>query len=192
MFNISNAPFQILYVVVIITDCANFYLFIFLTWFLYAHLCNLYCVYSCKLGHGVLGKWLLMSSEPISMDVHRLHYSLVGACCFCSSILLFSISCWFGEWVGVIYMCPHPPASFRIRVECHFLLLFPRLPSLSESTQTLPAIITQPYSAGCEVGSHLAPQTDTFINKLCHLNPGLPDLLSPAHSDLSCEQFWVH
>lgn len=80
---------------------------------------------------------------------------------FCSSSLLFSTSYWCVEWVGVISICPHPPAFFRIRVECHFLPLFPRLPP-SKPSQTLLALSTQPYSTGCVVGSHLATEMDTF------------------------------
>lgn len=69
-----------------------------------------------------------MFSQPINTDVCRMHYSLADACCFCSSVVLFSTSYWSAEWVGVNYMCPHPPDSFRIRVECHFLPLFPSFP----------------------------------------------------------------
>lgn len=100
-------------------------------------------------------------------------------------------------------MCPHPPASFRIRVECHFLPLFPRLPSLSEPSQTLPAISTQLYSAGCESSSHLATQTDTFNNKTIPsesgsawssfsgaLGSGMWAILSPLRSIIHEQGAW--
>lgn len=116
--------------------------------------------------------------------------------------LLFSTSYWCGEWVGVIYMCPHPPASFRIRVECHFLSLFPRLPSLFELCWTLPAISTQPYSSGCEVSSHLATQTDTFLQQAepsesawsafsCALRSKLWAIRSPLGSIIHVQGAWT-
>lgn len=131
------------------------------------------------------------------------HWLMRVVLLICFTVFHFILVWWVGG-VHLLYICPHPPASFRIRVECHFLSLFPRLPPLSEPSQTLPALSTQPYSAGCEVVSHLATQTDTSIKQAepsdsgsawsafcCALSSKLWVILSPLMSIIHEQRAWT-
>lgn len=164
-------------------------------------ICYCYCIYHCKLDYVVLWKWLLMFLQTIGIDMPMVRYSLVV---FCSSVYYFALHIGVvSGWGSSICAPTHLPLSGS-GWSVISSLCFPGFPPFLSPVGLSQLLAHSLYSAGCEVSSHLATQTDTFLQQAepsesgsawsassCALRSKLWAIRSPLGSIIHVQGAWT-